>query len=107
MGNVFRRSVQCLLLFGFTALCGGPSQQPKPQNATASVLRAFANHNIVMFGEAHGCKQEYEWLRELVRTPEFADPCGMYIGEKRAWELGYTASMWTRYIAGEDPFASR
>ncbi len=99
----FRRSVQCLLLFGFTALCGGPSQQPKPQNATASVLRAFANHNIVMFGEAHGCKQEYEWLRELVRTPEFADRVDDIVVE--FGNSLYQKSV-DRYIAGEDlPFS--
>ena len=46
---------------------------PKPQDATAAVLRAFGTHNIVVIGETHGNKQEYEWLRSLVGTPEFAD----------------------------------
>jgi hypothetical protein len=55
------------------ALCGGPYRQPQPQDATTAVLRAFDTHNIVMLGEQHLCKQEYEWLHQLVSTPEFAD----------------------------------
>ena len=47
--------------------------QTQPQDATAAVLRAFDRHNIVMFGEAHGCKQEYDWLNRLVATPAFAE----------------------------------
>ena len=46
---------------------------PKPENATSAVVHAFETHNIVMFGEIHGNKQEYEWLRSLVANPEFAD----------------------------------
>lgn len=45
----------------------------KPENATAAVLHAFDTHDLVIFGEIHGNKQEYEWLCSLVRTPEFAD----------------------------------
>lgn len=62
-----------LFLLGLASLCSAQDPQPKPLNATAAVLRAFDSHDIVMFGEAHGCKQEYEWLDELVGTPEFAD----------------------------------
>lgn len=45
----------------------------KPEDATTAVLRAFEAHDIVLFGEIHGSKQEYAWLRSLVATPEFAD----------------------------------
>lgn len=45
----------------------------KPAAATAAVLRAFRTHDIVMLGEIHWNKQEYEWLDSLVANPEFAD----------------------------------
>jgi hypothetical protein len=72
---------------------------PKPQDATAAVLRAFETHNIVMIGERHGSKQEYEWLRSLVGTPEFADRVDDIV-----MEFGnslYQKSV-DRYVAGED-----
>jgi hypothetical protein len=72
---------------------------PKPQEAIAAVLRAFETHNIVIIGEIHGNKQEYEWLRSLVATPEFADRVDDIV-----LEFGnslYQKSV-DRYIAGED-----
>jgi hypothetical protein len=97
------KPITCLLLLGFAALCGGQNQEPKPQNATAAVVRAFDTHNIVMFGEMHSCKQEHEWLRELVSTPEFADRVDDIVVE--AGNSLYQKSV-DRYIAGENiPFA--
>jgi hypothetical protein len=65
-------------------------------------LRAFDTHEIVMFGEAHGCKQEYEWLKDLVGTPEFADRVDDIVVE--GGNSLYQQSV-DRYIAGEDvPF---
>ena len=93
------KPVPCLLLLGFSALCAGQNPPPKPQNATAAVLRAFDNHNIVMFGEYHACKQEYQWLRELVGTPEFADRVDDIVVE--FGNSLYQKSV-DRYIAGED-----
>lgn len=46
---------------------------PRSENATAAVLRAFETHDLVMIGEIHGNKQEYDWLRSLVASPEFAN----------------------------------
>lgn len=46
---------------------------PKPEDATTAVLRAFETHDLVLFGEIHGNKQEYQWLETLVAAPEFAD----------------------------------
>jgi hypothetical protein len=57
-------------------LCGtitGAQQNPRPENATKAIVRAFETHDIVMLGEFHGNKQLYEWLRQLVATPAFAD----------------------------------
>lgn len=54
------------------AFCGS-KLDPQPENATVAVLRAFANHNIVMVGEIHSNKEEYNWYVSLIRTPEFSD----------------------------------
>lgn len=92
-----------LILLGLIALCCGQTQQPKPQNATTAVLRAFDNHNIVLFGEYHACKQEHEWLRALISTPEFADRVDDIVVE--FGNSLYQKSV-DRYIAGDDiPFA--
>jgi hypothetical protein len=91
------------LLLGFASLSSGQDQQATPQNATAAVLRAFDSHSVVMFGETHGCKQEYEWLRDLVNVPEFANRVDDIVVE-------FGNSLYQepvdRYVAGEDvPFA--
>ena len=52
-----------------------------------------------MIGETHSNKQEYEWLRSLVGTPEFADRVDDIV-----MEFGnslYQKSV-DRYIAGDD-----
>lgn len=93
------KSIACLFLFALAFLCRGQNQQPKPRNASTAVVRAFDTHNIVMFGEVHGCRQEYEWLRELVGTAEFSGRVDDIVVE-----LGnslYQKSV-DRYIAGEN-----
>lgn len=55
-----------------TSLCLA-RQNPNPQNATTVVLHAFETHDVVMLGEIHWNKQEYQWLQSLVANPEFAD----------------------------------
>jgi hypothetical protein len=73
--------------------------QPKPEDATRAIIAAFSSHNIVMFGEAHGNKQEYEWLDELVSTPAFEDKVDDIVVE--FGNSLYQKSV-DRYIAGED-----
>ncbi len=95
--------VRFLLLTGLTALCVAQDQQTTPLPATAAVVRAFDTHNIVLFGEYHGCKQEHEWLRALVGTPEFADRVDDIVVE--FGNSLYQKSV-DRYVAGETiPFA--
>jgi hypothetical protein len=60
------------LWFALCSLCPG-QVDPSPKNASAVVLQAFETHDIVMLGEIHWNKQEYEWLQSLVAKPEFAD----------------------------------
>ena len=54
------------------AICAS-KHEPQPENATVVVLRAFETHDLVMIGEIHSNKQEYNWYVSLIRTPEFAD----------------------------------
>jgi hypothetical protein len=97
------KRTRVLLFTALAALCFAQDQQPKPQPAVAAVLRAFDTHNIVRFGEYHACKQEHEWLRTLVSTPEFDDRVDDIVVE--FGNSLYQKSV-DRYIAGENvPFA--
>jgi hypothetical protein len=85
------------LLVALTSLCLA-QRNPSPENATAAVLKVFETHDIVMLGEIHWNKQEYEWLNSLVANPEFADRVDDIV-----MEFGnslYQKSV-DRYIAGE------
>ena len=75
------------------------SMQPKVQNATAAMVEAIGAHQIVMLGEAHGDKQEYEWLCDLVKNREFAQRVDDIVVE--FGNSLYQKSV-DRYIAGED-----
>src|ERR1700733_14386226 len=64
------------LLLAFLLITGTVSHaqtEPAVKGATPAILEAFQSHDIVMLGEIHGNKQEYEWLRSLVASPEFAN----------------------------------
>src|SRR5580700_11219640 len=93
-----RSMIACLGILT-AALASAQTQQPKPQNATTAVVRAFDTHNIVMFGEAHACKELYAWLRDLVATPAFSDRVDDIVME--AGNSLYQKSV-DRYIAGDD-----
>lgn len=92
-------------LFMFATILIVPSSiccaqgSPKLENATAAVLNAFEAHDIVMFGEIHGNKQEYEWLRSLVATPQFADRVDDIVVE--TGNSLYQKSV-DRYVSGEE-----
>src|SRR5436309_13411335 len=60
------------VLFALASLCIAQVDR-SPKNASAVVLQAFETHDVVMLGEIHWNKQEYEWLQSLVANPEFAD----------------------------------
>jgi len=77
----------------------GAQDNPKPESATAAVLRAFETHNIVTIAEIHSNKQEYDWFNSLVATPEFADRVDDIV-----LEMGnslYQKSV-DQYVGGED-----
>jgi hypothetical protein len=74
-------------------------QDPKLHDATSTIIRLFGKHDIVMFGEVHGGKQEYQWLCKLVSTPGFADRVDDIVVEFGNALYQKTVD---RYIAGEN-----
>lgn len=75
------------------------TEQPKVENATAAIIQALDKHGIVMFGEAHGNRQEYEWLCKLVQNDQFAERVDDIVVE--FGNSLYQKSV-DRYIAGEE-----
>ena len=97
---MFRRFGLIPLLVCLLPRCTAQAQrQAEPQDATQAMIQAISAHQIVMFGETHGNKQEYEWLCKLVKTPAFADRVDDIVVE-----FGNSLYQKTvdRYIAGED-----
>ena len=88
-----------VLFFAGLACVANSAQDVKPIDATRAIMQAFDTHSIVMFGEVHANKQEYEFLRALVSFPQFADKVDDIVVE-------YGNSLYQkvvdRYIAGED-----
>ena len=90
----------CLVsLFPALLSASGTNDQAQPQDASRAIIEAFNTHSIVMFGEVHANKQEYEFLRALVSSPLFANKVDDIVVE-------YGNSLYQkavdRYIAGED-----
>lgn len=78
------------------------SAQPQPVNAFAAMNQLFQSHDIVMLGEAHDGKQEYEWLSKLVNTPGFAGQVDDIVVEFGNARYQQTVD---RYVAGDNiPF---
>src|SRR5215813_7599437 len=84
-------------LLTLASLCLGQADAI-PKNGSTVVLQAFGTHDVVMLGEIHWNKQEYQWLHSLVTNPEFADRVDDVV-----MEFGnslYQKSV-DRYVAGE------
>ncbi len=73
--------------------------QPKVQGATSAMIEAFGDHDVVMLGEVHGDKQEYECLNEVVKNRKFDERVDDIVVE--FGNSLYQKSV-DRYIAGED-----
>ncbi len=94
-----QRAFLVLLVLTAASATGHSQSEIKLEPATGAILDAFRSHDIVMLGEGHGNKQEYEWLRSLVATPAFADRVDDIV-----MEFGnslYQKSV-DRYTRGED-----
>jgi uncharacterized iron-regulated protein len=89
----------CLLIFLTMASVCLAQTEPNLEPASRAISKALQTHDLVMLGEPHGNKQEYDWLRSLVEIPEFAnrvDDIVMEFGNSL-----YQPSV-DRYIRGED-----
>ena len=47
-------------------------QAPATQDPVEGIVKLFDKYRIVMLGEIHGCRQEWDILRRLVADPRFA-----------------------------------
>src|SRR5882762_9659546 len=88
-----------VFFFAGLTCAANSAQDVKPVDATRAIIQAFDTHSIVMFGEVHANKQEYEFLRALVSFPQFADKVDDIVVE-------YGNSLYQkavdRYIAGDN-----
>ena len=75
-----------------------PAAQPHLENAPSAMLQLFQKHDIVMFGEVHNSRQEYEWLCKLVKTPGFSDHVDDIVVE---FGNALDQKIVDRYVAGE------
>jgi hypothetical protein len=86
------------LLFSASLYPVRAQERIKPEDATHAIIKAFESHSIVMIGEVHGNKQEYEFLRSLVASPGFEDRVDDLV-------LEYGNSLYQdivdRYVAGD------
>jgi hypothetical protein len=74
------------------------AQTPTPTDPVKGIIQLFDAYRIVMFGEIHECRQQYELLRQLVATPGFAERVNDIVVE---FGNARYQSVVDRYVAGE------
>ena len=103
-------AVLLFLVTALPAICGAQAQQqakpavsePTPEAAVPAILAAFDKYEIVGMGEAHGDKDQDDFILSLIRNPAFLEKVNDI-----AVECGNSRyqPILDRYIAGEDiPF---
>ncbi len=84
----------------FLSMCSlGHAQNPAPQDPVQGIVKLFETYRIVMLGEFHESRQQYDLLRKLVAAPEFAERVNdivLEFGNSRYQDVV------DRYIAGEN-----
>jgi hypothetical protein len=75
------------------------SQIPTPEDPVNNIIKLFDTYRIVMLGEIHECRQQYDLVRELVAAPGFADRVNDIVVE---FGNARYQNVVDRYIAGED-----
>ena len=75
------------------------AQTPTPQDPVEGIVRLFDTYRIVMLGEIHECRQQYDLLRRLVAAPRFAERVNDIVVE---FGNARFQGVVDRYIAGED-----
>jgi len=78
------------------------AQEPTPQDPVQAIVNLFDTYRIVMLGEMHESRQEYDLLGKLVAAPGFADKVNDIVVE---FGNASYQDLVDRYIAGENvPF---
>ena len=84
----------------FLLLCSlARAQSPLPQDPVQGIIKLFETYRIVMLGEIHECRQEYDLMGKLVAAPGFAERVNdivLEFGNAKYQDLV------DRYVAGEN-----
>ena len=75
------------------------AQGPAPEKPVEGIVKLFDTYRIVMLGEIHGCRQQYELLDKLIATPAFAERVNDIVLE---FGNAKYQDVVDRYIAGEN-----
>jgi hypothetical protein len=75
------------------------SRDAEPRSAVDAILEAFATHDLVFLGEAHGIVRQHEFRVALINDPRFSTVVNDIIVE--FGNSRYQALM-DRYVSGED-----
>src|SRR5258706_12564161 len=91
--------VACLAICVVPGLAQTPSANPVPHDPVEGIIKLFDSYRLVMLGEMHESRQEWDLIRKLVAAPEFAQRVNdivMEFGNARYQDVV------DRYIAGEN-----
>jgi hypothetical protein len=95
----WRHAVIVLLLFWLPITLTVGAQTPAPQDPIDSIVKLFDTYRIVMLGEIHACRQQYDLLDRLVAAPGFAERVNDIVVE---FGNARYQNIVDRYIAGEN-----
>jgi hypothetical protein len=63
----------CALIFWLIVPLDPSAAQIRSEDPVPAITKAFEVHEIVMVGDLHGNKQEYDLLQKLIGSADFAD----------------------------------
>jgi hypothetical protein len=85
---------------GLLAVCTlGWAQEAAPQDPVQGIVKLFETYRIVMLGEIHECRQQYDVLGKLIAAPGFAERVNDIVLE---FGNAKYQGVVDRYIAGEN-----
>jgi len=92
----------CALTFSMIIPLGAITAQIRSEDPVRAITKAFDDHQIVMVGDLHGNKQEYELLRKLIASADLAEKANDIVME--VGNASFQGAV-DKYVAGEDvPF---
>jgi hypothetical protein len=94
-----RSAVIVLLMFWLLISPTVGAQTPGPPDPVDSIVKLFDTYRIVMLGEIHACRQQYDLLDRLVAAPGFAERVNDIVVE---FGNARYQNIVDRYIAGEN-----